>query len=145
MKIYVYIVLLLVGLSACSEFSRQYARYGEFPEEKALNAQAVPLDTALFRYPFKIAVKGDIAIILDLHNPDYFFHVFSIPKWDFITSFGKRGKGPQEMLSADCFRFISTDSIWTLDSNKMCMTRWNYESNTHKVVLKESINLDKRL
>ena len=52
MKIYVHIVLLLVGLSTCSEFSLQYARYGEFPEEKALNAQAVPLDTALFRYPY---------------------------------------------------------------------------------------------
>ena len=82
---------------------------------------------------------------MDIHNPYYFFHTFSIPEWNFITSFGKRGEGPQKMLSADYFRFISTDSIWTLDSNKTRITIWKYESNTRKITPIENIDMDKRL
>lgn len=106
MNYYVYIVLLIGSLVSCSESSRHFPRYEDFPDEKVLNAQVIHLDTALFRYPFRIAVKDGIAIIMDLHNVDYFFHAFSYPEWEYMTSFGKRGED-EEMVSADCFRFIS--------------------------------------
>jgi uncharacterized glyoxalase superfamily protein PhnB len=78
MNYYVYIVLLIGSLVSCSESSRHFPRYEDFPDEKALNAQVIHLDTALFRYPFRVAVKDGIAIIMDLHNVDYFFHAFII-------------------------------------------------------------------
>ena len=97
MNYYVYIVLLIGSLVSCSESSRHFPRYEDFPDEKALNAQVIHLDTALFRYPFRVAVKDGIAIIMDLHNVDYFFHAFSYPEWEYMTSFGKRGEGPEEI------------------------------------------------
>ncbi len=133
------------SLVSCSESSRHFPRYEDFPDEKALNAQVIHLDTALFRYPFRIAVKDGIAIIMDLHNADCFFHAFSYPEWKYMTSFGKRGEGPEEMSSADCFRFISTDSIWTLDANRMRTTRWKIEQNMHKITSVETVDMDKRL
>lgn len=145
MNYYVYIVLLIGSLVSCSESSRHFPRYEDFPDEKALNAQVIHLDTALFRYPFRIAVKDGIAIIMDLHNVDYFFHAFSYPEWEYMTSFGKRGEGPEEMVSADCFRFISKDSIWTLDANKMRTTRWKIEQNMNNIIPVETIDMDKRL
>ena len=87
MNYYVYIVLLIGSLVSCSESSRHFPRYEDFPDEKALNAQVIHLDTALFRYPFRVAVKDGIAIIMDLHNVDYFFHAFSYPEWEYMTSF----------------------------------------------------------
>lgn len=141
----VYILLLIGSLVSCSESSRHFPRYEEFPDEKALNAQVIHLDTALFRYPFRVAIKSGIALIMDLHNADYFFHAFSYPEWKYIASFGKRGEAPEEMLSADCFHFISTDSVWTLDSNKMRITRWEIAQNLHTIIPAEQIELDKQL
>ena len=96
MNYYVYIVLLIGSLVSCSESSRHFPRYEDFPDEKALNAQVIHLNTALFRYPFRVAVKDGIAIIMDLHNVDYFFHAFSYPEWEYMTSFGKRGEDPKK-------------------------------------------------
>ena len=48
MNYYVYIVLLIGSLVSCSESSRHFPRYEDFPDEKALNAQVIHLDTALF-------------------------------------------------------------------------------------------------
>lgn len=145
MNNYVYIVLLIGSLVSCSGSSKHFPRYEDFPGEKALKAQVIHLDTALFRYPFRIAVKDGIAIIMDLHNVDYFFHAFSYPEWKYMTSFGKRGEGPEEMLSADCFRFVSKDSIWTLDANKMRTTRWRIEQKVNNIISVETIDMDKRL
>lgn len=52
MNYYVYIVLLIGSLVSCSESSRHFPLRG-FSDEKALNAQVIHLDTALFRYPFR--------------------------------------------------------------------------------------------
>ena len=76
MSYYVYIVLLIGSLVSCSESSRHFPRYEDFPDEKALNAQVIHLDTALFVYPFRIAVKDGIAIIMDLYITQI---VFSMP------------------------------------------------------------------
>lgn len=141
----IYIVLLIGSLISCSGPSRHFPRYEDFPDEKAIRAQVIHLDTALFRYPFRVAVKDGIAIVMDLHNADYFFHAFSYPEWKYMTSFGKRGEAPEEMLLADCFRFISKDSIWTLDSNKMRIIRWEIEQDMRKIIPVENIELDKRL
>lgn len=144
MRAYLY-TLLIGSLISCSGSSRHFPRFEETPDEKALYAQVIHLDTALFRYPFRVTVKAGNAVVMDLHNADYFLHAFSYPEWKHITSFGKRGEGLDEMLPADCIRFISTDSIWTLDCNRMRINRWKIAPNIHKATIIENIELDKRL
>lgn len=139
---------LLIGISAmisCSDSGISYPRYSAFPEEKAIHAQVIELDTALFRYPFRVAVNGGTAIVMDLHNADYFFHTFTYPEWKHIVSFGKRGEGPEEMLSAETFQFDSPHSIYALDANKMEITRWEISLSTRSAQRVEEIKLDKRL
>ena len=95
MKRFAYI--LLIGISAiisCTDSpGTYYPRYSTFPNEKAISARVIELDTALFRYPFRVAVKDSMAIVMDLHNADYYFHAFTYPDWKHIVSFGKRGEG----------------------------------------------------
>ena len=46
---------------------------------EVLKGEIVPIDTALFRYAYRMRVQGDKAVILDLHNADYYYHVLLIP------------------------------------------------------------------
>ena len=48
-------------------------------EGRSLKGEIVPIDTALFRYAYRMRVQGDKAVILDLHNADYYYHVFTYP------------------------------------------------------------------
>lgn len=77
---------------------------------------------AFFRYPYRVAVKDSIAIIMDLHNDSHYFYAFTYPEWKPIAPFGKRGEAPGEMLSAEMFQFSALDSVWTLDANRMLIT-----------------------
>ena len=147
MKRFAYV--LLIGISAiisCTDSpGTYYPRYSTFPNEKAISARVIELDTALFRYPFRVAVKDSIAIVMDLHNADNYFHAFTYPNWKHIVSFGKRGEGPEEMLSAETFQFNSLDSIYTLDANKMQISRWAISAKDHSATRQEVIRLDKNL
>lgn len=147
MKRFAYI--LLIGISAiisCTDSpGTRYPRYSTFPNEKAISARVIDLDTVFFRYPFRVAVKDSIAIVMDLHNTDYFFHAFTYPNWKHIVSFGKRGEGPEEMLSAETFRFNSPDSIYALDANKMQISRWAVSAENYSATRQEVIQLDKSL
>lgn len=147
MKRFAYI--LLIGISAiisCTDSpGTYYPRYSTFPDEKAISARVIELDTALFRYPFRVAVKDSMAIVMDLHNADNYFHAFTYPNWIHIVSFGKRGEGPEEMLSAETFQFNSLDSIYALDANKMQISRWAISAKDHSATRQEVIRLDKNL
>ena len=59
---------------------------------EVLKGEIVPIDTALFRYAYRMRVQGDKAVILDLHNADYYYHVFTYPDFQYQSSFGKRGE-----------------------------------------------------
>ena len=59
--------------------------------------------------------------------------------------FGKRGEGPEEMLSAETFQFNSLDSIYALDANKMQISRWAISAKDHSATRQEVIRLDKNL
>ena len=147
MKRFAYI--LLIGISAiisCTDSpSIHYPRYSTFPNEKGISARVIELDTALFRYPFRVAVKDSMAIVMDLHNADYYFHAFTYPDWKHIVSFGKRGEGPEEMLSVETFQFNSPDTIYALDANKMQISRWAVSAEKRLATRQNVIQLDKNL
>lgn len=140
---------LIIGISALTSCVGSsdipYPRYTVFPLEKAITALEVSLDTVFLRYPFRVTVRDSVALVMDLHNTDYYFHAFRYPGWEPIVSFGKRGEAPEEMLSAETFQFNSIDSIWALDANKMQITRWSVSPASRSAERQETIPLDKSL
>lgn len=81
-----FIIACLISLSALSFSSCTQKKvatsvaYMDFPQTIELKARVQPLDTALFRYPFRVRVQGDKAVVMDLHGTDYFCHVFHYPR-----------------------------------------------------------------
>ena len=94
MRIFLYI--LLIGISTLISCSGSpdplYPRYTTFPDEKIVATQEISIDSAFFRYPYRVAVKDSIAIIMDLHNDSHYFYAFTYPEWKPIAPFGKRGE-----------------------------------------------------
>jgi hypothetical protein len=137
---------LFCGILLCACTRREsFSSYRTFPEVIALHGEAVPLDTALLRYPFRIAVREGIAVVMDLHPADHYLHAFTCPGGKHIASFGRRGEGPEELLSAETFRFLSLDSLWVLDANRMEITRWRIFLDGQTVRREETVHLDKSL
>lgn len=116
--------------------------YSKFLTGKTLRGESVPLDTALFRYPYRIALKDDVLFVMDLHNLDHYYHAFTYPEGKHLVSFGKKGEGPGEMLSAYSLRVQSLDSIWTLDSDRMQITRWCLSQTEQTIEQVEQIHLN---
>ena len=118
MKTHLKVMLLFLPLLyACQSEKSDKTLYTDFPESIDLQASTIEIDTAVFRYPFRIRVHGDYAVILDLHNADNFYHLFTYPDMHYLTGFGKKGDSPEENLSGDDVRWVG-DTIWTLDANK---------------------------
>jgi hypothetical protein len=141
-----WMMTVLCALTACSRTHPTHSvQYDAFPEETALTGEAIPLDTALFHYPFRIEVRDGIALVLDLHNATHYLHAFTCPEGRHLVSFGRRGEGPDELLSAETLQFISTDSVWTLDANKMELSRWQIFPDNGTAQRVETIPLDKSL
>ncbi|MDR1745832.1 MAG: TolB-like 6-bladed beta-propeller domain-containing protein [Tannerella sp.] len=130
-------------LSACGNREGKLAvSYGRFPAESSLSAETIPLDTALLRYPYRIAVRGGVAVVMDLHPADHFFHAFTCPGGNHIVSFGRRGEGPEELLLGITFHFVSPDSLWILDANRQQITRWRISAAERKAERMEEIAID---
>ena len=134
---------LSVALAACTSAPRnEVLSYTDFPRTLELKGRTLPLDTALFRYPFRIRVQGDRAVVLDLHGEDCFCHAFSYPAFCPLSSFGRRGEAPGEQLSAENVRW-SGDGLWILDSNKSELIRFGCALSGDSLSRQESVNLDK--
>ena len=116
--------------------------YTDFPQEQELKAKTILLDTALFRYPFRLHIGDRKAVVLDLHGTDYFFHAFSYPDFRYLSSFGKRGDAPQDMLSAENCRWNGA-FLWTLDANKSELTRFEFALSGDSLLRQEAVSLDR--
>jgi len=105
---------------SCDHKHKEYAKgvlfYSGFPHERELIGEVIELDTALLRYPFRIRIEGDRAIVMDLHGLDHYGHLFQYPGFQYLSSFGKRGDSPTEMLSMENFRLQNHETV-TLDED----------------------------
>lgn len=147
MKKQLSLILLLGGIVVlCLSFRSFKATVAEttFPKTKALHGRTIPIDTALFRYPWRIRVNGNRAVVEDLHGPDYFFHLFSYPEFRYLSSFSKRGEAPEEMLQAENFRWEG-DDLWTLDCNKSEMVLWRFNAHRDSLLRHRVVKLQKEL
>ena len=139
---------LLIGLTtfvlltACTPQTRKDINtYKDFPQTVELRAETVPIDTALFRYAFRIRTQGDTVVVMDLHGADHFFHAFLGEGLDYLSSFGKRGEAPTEVISAENIR-LYPDGWWTLDSGKGKLSRLNASNRWTQPV--EEVTLDEK-
>lgn len=96
------------------------------PDTETTIVQDIDLEPVYFRYPYRIEIRDSLAVILDLHNDSHYLYAFTYPDWQPIAPFGRRGEGPEELLSADRVRLCAPDSVWVLDANRMQITRWGH-------------------
>ena len=142
--------ILFPLLVACTG-QRQQPVSGELIMEEAvrkgevLQGETIPVDTALLRYAYRMRVQGDKAVILDLHNADYYYHVFTYPDFQYQSSFGKRGEGPGESVYASNVRFAGQDTVWVLDDGKGRMYQYSGIAGGESPRLEKDLLLDKRL
>ena len=118
--------------------------YTDFPETENLIACILPMDTAVFRFPFRIKMQGDTVAIMDLHGMDHFIHLFHYPNFSYITSLGKRGDSPEEMLSVENIRW-NGNSLWVLDANGLKLTRFGLALSNDSLLREEAVSLDKEI
>lgn len=136
-------MFLFIALTACTSTPHcEGLSYTDFSQTRELKGTVIPLDTALFRYPFRIRIQGDKAVVMDLHGTDYFCHAFSYPEFHYISSFGKRGESPDEQISVENIRWYG-ESLWTLDANKSELTRFGCDLSGDSLFRQEAVNLDK--
>lgn len=143
MKTLINILLLLAVMAACTSTPHgEGLAYVDFPQTCELKGKVIPLDTALFRYPFRVRVQRDKAVMMDLHGTDYFCHAFHYPDFRYISSFGKRGEAPGEQISAENIRWDG-EYVWTLDANKFELARFGFDLSGDSLLRQEAVNLDK--
>ena len=139
------LIILLVGIAVYA-FTRisQEMEYFEiaFPITEELKGRTIPIDSAMFRYPYRLEVRGDRVVIEDLHGPDHYYHLFTYPEFRYLSSFGKRGEAPDEMQTVDDFRW-NGQTLWALDNIKSELVRWELSANRDKMIRSERIKLDK--
>ena len=143
--IYIYSMFLIIVLSCCNfNSNRKYQCYTDFPYRvNSTTQEEINLDSLFLRYPYRVEIEDSIAIILDLHPDNNYMYAFTYPGWQHIVSFGNRGEGPDDILSAERVRICSPDSVWVLDSNRRQITRWRIANGNAERV--EEIPLDDRL
>lgn len=145
MRILFFLLFVSIIASCSSPKQNQVVSYSDFPEEHHLTATEIGVDTALFRYPFRIRIEGTRAVVMDLHGTDHYYHVFSYPDFHYLNSFGKKGDSPAEMLDAENLRFSANGDIWTLDANKGELTRFVQGCSGDSLLRDEAVTLDKQL
>ena len=144
--LYLFYIGILLAVAACSSpNSSSYLRYGDFEKTDEVTVHETALDSVYFRYPYRIEIGNGLAVLMDLHNDSHYLYAFTYPDWQPIAPFGKRGEGPEELLSADRVRLCSPDSVWVLDANRMQITRWAVDVAGRNVSRVETVSLDKRL
>lgn len=136
-------LLAVMALYACTKTSSE-AEHSDisFSVVEELQGRVVALDSVMFRYPYRLEAYGDRVVIEDLHGPDHFYHLFTYPDFRYLSSFGQRGEGPEEMQTADDY-FWNGQTLWALDNIKSELVRWELNANRDRMLRMERIKLDK--
>ena len=140
MKLCIVYAIFCMFFISCKQMDEN--RYTNFQYSSSLSSSTINVDSLYLRYPFRIKHRDSIALILDLHHPEYFYHLFSYPEFKHKYSFGRRGEAPTDILSAENFRFLSDEGMYGLDANKHLLTNVSFENDSETVLNKE-IALDK--
>ena len=99
------------------------------------NGEIVPLTSECLlknsdlymKYPYKIKVQDSIMCIWDLHGGDRFYHLYSYPELQFITSFAVNGRGPEEYISTGGF-CMDEQHIYVFDTSRARLSIFRKDS-----------------
>lgn len=136
------ICFFLASAMGCKN-NNGYLFYNSFPSNILISGKTIETDSVMLRYPFRIKHQDSLAIVMDLHHPDYFYHSFTYPQFKYISSFGKRGQAPEENLSIENFR-LAGGKMWGLDANKHLITNMSLQS-VYKEMSTKEISLNKEI
>ena len=89
-----FLFLLVIFTGCTSDLPKDRMLYASFPKEETLHSKVIQLDSVYMRYPFRVHVSGDQAVVLDLHGTDVYCHLFHYPDFHYLSSFGMRGDSP---------------------------------------------------
>lgn len=142
--IIVVLVVVTAFVAVMASQGRQFFRqtiYTTFPKEVRLKGEAFEVGSkdVYLRYPRHIRRYGKYLFVHDLHGESHFMHLYDALTLQHLTSFAKRGEGPEEVLQCTAFRITSPDSIWVLDSNKRQLTRWSLQTDKDSLLCVEKI------
>lgn len=99
-KIYTAYILLILGITYSCHSKGPETRYNIFPEEINLKGEIIHIDDTInHSYPL-LTIIEDKLLILDFGAEDYYYHIYGIKEFEYKYSFGKKGRGPNEMLYA---------------------------------------------
>lgn len=73
-----FLFLLVIFTGCTSDLPKDRMLYASFPKEETLHSKVIQLDSVYMRYPFRVHVSGDQAVVLDLHGTDVYCHLFII-------------------------------------------------------------------
>lgn len=136
------VCFLLTVAFGCKDTNCDFT-YSSFPANIFLTGKTIDTDSVMLRYPFRIKHQDSVAIVMDLHHPDFFYHSFTYPQFKYLSSFGKRGQAPEENLSVENFR-LADGNLWGLDANKHLIKNISLqdvytERNTKEISLNKEI------
>lgn len=79
------------------------------------------------KYPYKIKVQDSMMCIWDLHGGERFYHLYSYPDLQFITSFAVNGRGPEEYIATGGF-CMDEQHIYVFDINRARLSIFRKDS-----------------
>lgn len=113
--IFIFSVLVFTAIVSCS---RDKTEFTNSIQPICLASQQLTITDVYIRYPFRIRLFDNILYVMDLHGTTNCIHLFSYPKIKHLSSIGKMGNGPGEILDSENIRFDSQNNLWLLDANQ---------------------------
>ena len=100
-----------------------------FPETANLSVAGEYNIDVYMRFPYRIRLADSLIYVMDLHATEYYVHKMTYEiEANHISSYGKKGEGPMELLDAENIRIDSEGRLWSLDANRHKIVMWdNYE------------------
>ena len=111
-RTYIYYILFL---SSCMDKNGIV-----FPETANLSVASEYNTDVHMRYPYRIRLTDSLIYVMDLHATEYYVHKMTYEtEANLISSYGKKGEGPMELLDAENIRIDSGGRLWCLDANRL--------------------------
>lgn len=90
------------------------------------NLHGKQVQTEILNYnPLLMGLKDSVLVVCDVENSPY-FHIYSLPGFEYLGNFGQEGKGPSE---------FQNPLFWGQFQNTEALKMWVYEMNTFSLSL----------
>ncbi|MBW6536248.1 MAG: TolB-like 6-bladed beta-propeller domain-containing protein [Mariniphaga sp.] len=142
-KLYIVVTICLTSfLFSCTTNENSIKVFNEFPQEYKLKSTEVNTPSILYMVG-EIELLDSVLIAMDLQF-DKIFHVFKLPDINYLGSYIRRGRGPNEETFIDpYFRQIQGNSFIYYNSISIKIAK--FDSDSSKIIIAENYNLPGKL